>query len=905
MTSSRIPSPPVRTAAPSAAVRPSRRTVLVGAAAVTTAGAATTTSLAAPAAEASDTLPWVDDRSAGENQPSQRSYTPDQVRDWDTASDPDAELLRSRVPLQERAAPLAAAQRDPELPAGTQSLVLAGDYGNAFFESHPSTNVFAQHVFEYWQYTDIHASWHGMASRGTPPELYDPKAEWTERWFEFGSINPPNPGYTDAAHRNGVLCLGTIFFSDNDRGSQHFAELLVREDDGTFPIATKLGEMARYYGFDGYFVNQEQASVSMTAQQRTDYREFLQQLRADGLYVQWYDSVTDAGEIDYQNEFNTANSPWVINDEQGRVSDSIFLNYWWDRTKLESSAAHARFLDLDPLTTVFTGVEAGMYQFDQPYDLRDNLDAEGAPLTAVATLGSDFTHADLDGKTDNALQHEAFDRARRWWTGVPEGEGVPAEDAWQGMSAYIAERTVITGTIFHTDFSTGHGLGRWRAGEQVSEAEWGAIGVQDVPVTWQWWFEGDGELRADVDYGPDYVPAERFTYTPVGAYDGGSSLVIDGTLEGDAALRLFRTELDVTATTDLTLTARIPTGVELTAVLTLAEDPSTSIEVPIDLGDATEDWATAHVDLSEYAGQTVTALGIGLHTDQEQAVQVNLGALTFAPDGQDAPASPKGFGITRALPATGELVLGWTIADFADVSRYEVWADGEPLGAVYGDALYVKDFDGTTGTLELVAVGHDGQRSQPASLDYDLVSGAGKVQVDVAADGTVTVSWSAPCHPLAHVTVEALEGTGRRFRGRTRISGGSLEAVIDGAPTDGTRFIATVDDRRSTPVSTISTFADTEVQPYPVDFADLDGKELVLRRPALEDWSTLTVLEDDRPLMFGTTYDQGERDHWIRGRASRESLTLTLDSADSRVVAVLTDYAGNSAQTVLREGDDG
>ena len=185
------------------------------------------------------------------------------------------------------------------------------------------------------------------------------------------------------------------------------------------------------------------------------------------------------------------------------------------------------------------------------------------------------------------------------------------------------------------------------------------------------------------------------------------------------------------------------------------------------------------------------------------------------------------------------------------------------------------------------------------------MSGAGKVQVDVAADGTVTVSWSAPCHPLAHVTVEALEGTGRRFRGRTRISGGSLEAVIDGAPTDGTRFIATVDDRRSTPVSTISTFADTEVQPYPVDFADLDGKELVLRRPALEDWSTLTVLEDDRPLMFGTTYDQGERDHWIRGRASRESLTLTLDSADSRVVAVLTDYAGNSAQTVLREGDDG
>ena len=65
------------------------------------------------------------------------------------------------------------------------------------------------------------------------------------------------------------------------------------------------------------------------------------------------------------------------------------------------------------------------------------------------------------------------------------------------------------------------------------------------------------------------------------------------------------------------------------------------------------------------------------------------------------------------------------------------------------------------------------------------------------------------------------------------------------------------------------------------------------------------MLEDGQPLMFETTYDQGERDHWIRGRASRESLTQTLGSADSRVVAVLTDYAGNSAEAVLREGVGG
>src|SRR5699024_8558266 len=104
----------------------------------------------------------------------------------------------------------------------------------------------------------------------------------------------------------------------------------------------------------------------------------------------------------------------------------------------------------------------------------------------------------------------------------------------------------ITGTTFHTGFSTGHGLGYWRGGEQVGSTEWGNIGVQDRPVTWQWWFDGDGQLQADYDYGPGHVPAERFAYTPVDPYEGGSSLVVEGELDGDAMLRLFLTALEVT-----------------------------------------------------------------------------------------------------------------------------------------------------------------------------------------------------------------------------------------------------------------------------------------------------------------------------------------------------------------------
>ncbi|HEX7352758.1 endo-beta-N-acetylglucosaminidase, partial [Brachybacterium sp.] len=823
-------------------IRPSRRQLFVGAATVTGMGVAAA-SVTAPVAVASDTLPWEGELAPGPHQPAQRAYNPDQVLAWDPSTDPDAAFLRSRVPLQPRASALAAAQRHPQLPAETRSLVLAGDYGNAFFESHPYTDVFSQHLFEYWQYADVYASWHGMAAQGTPPELYRPEEEWTQRWFEFGAVNLPNPGYTDAAHRNGVLSLGNVFFSDNDRGSQTYSELLVRDEDGSFPAVTQLVRIAEYFGFDGYFINQEQVSVSMTREQITTYREFLVALRDAGMYVQWYDSVTDEGTIDYQNEFNAANSPWVINDEQGRVSDSIFLNYWWNRDMLADSAAHAQDVGLDPREAVFVGVEAGMYQFEQPYDLRDNFDEDGVPRNAVASLGTDFTHADFEAKTDVDRQHETYDRARRWWTGTEDGAGSPAEDAWPGMDASIVERSPLTGTRFHTRFSTGHGLGYWREGEQVSSVQWGNIGIQDVPVTWQWWFEGDGDLRADHDYGPEAVAAPRFTYTPLGAFDGGSSLVIEGTLEGDARLRLFRSELEITDSTQLHLTVQIPRGaVELSAALTLASDPAIVLELPLTLEDG-DGWVRASVDLGDLAGDTILGLGVALHTDEEQEMQVNLGTLAVAPAATKAPKRPRHFTITQALPATQELTLGWTLDGFDSVSRYEVSVDGEHLGAIYGDVLYVKDFAGRSGTFSLEAVGHDGQRSRPATLDLDLAGGPGAVQAS-ANGAAVTVTWDAPASPGTAVTIEALDAGDSPFRTKVIADKGATSATLEGTPTDGSRFRATVDDRHATPVSALGTFTDTELAPYPAEFAEFDGTTLVLRRPTPNDWSTLTVLED-------------------------------------------------------------
>lgn len=54
--------------------------------------------------------------------------------------------------------------------------------------------------------------------------------------------------------------------------------------------------------------------------------------RVPGSLVLWYDSVTMAGDLDWQNELNESNSPFFD------VCDGIFLNYTW---KVSSPAPSA------------------------------------------------------------------------------------------------------------------------------------------------------------------------------------------------------------------------------------------------------------------------------------------------------------------------------------------------------------------------------------------------------------------------------------------------------------------------------------------------------------------------------------------------------------------------------------
>ncbi|MFC9425593.1 endo-beta-N-acetylglucosaminidase [Streptomyces sp. NPDC056987] len=862
--------------------------------------------LGAGSAVASDTLPWTGESAVGANQPYQHGYSPTDLLRWNPADDTDAPYLRAKVPLQTRTAPNSATQRDRNLPAGTQQLTLAGDYGNAFFESHPYTNEFSQYLFNYWQYTDAYASWHGMPTEGVPVDYYDPDQDWREKWFEFGMLNLPNPGYTNAAHANGVRSLGCIFFSPNDRGDQDYSELLVRDASGSFPAAAKLIEIAEYYGFDGYFVNQES---SVAPADITAYKQFLKQLRDGGMYVQWYDSVSNSsGGISYQNEFNAVNGPFVRDARLGDVSDSIFLNYWWNKAKLTSSKAYAAGLGLDSRRSVFAGVEAGMYQFNQPYQLDDNLGADGAPMNAIATLGADFVSSDYAAKTDDAAQAQVFDRERRWWTGSSQGSTTP-EGSWKGISKYVAERSVIKGSTFATSFNTGHGLSTWSEGRLSNDAEWGNINLQDIPVSWQWWIDADrSPLAADFDYGPEYTPASRFSYRKIGAYDGGSSLVLSGTLASDNTVRLYKTDLSVTSRSSLGLTyakSSADDDSELRLALVLASDPDKVVQVPLaGSGKRTDGWRSVTADLSAYAGQRIASLGLVVAAGAApiQNYQVNVGALALR-DGVDrTPEVPEGLAVTQLLPDSDELFLSWRRSGYDTVRRYDVFLDDTYLGGIYDDVFYAKRFTATSGTIRLVAVGPDGSRSEPATVRFDLGTAPGKVTTAAGRDGRLQVAWTPPAsgRPVT-VKVSGVD-TSAPYTKEVTVPGTSTGTTLTGVPVDGSRYVLTATSGGGTPTAVRGAFADAEITPYPASAVRVSGNTFTFSRPASADWRTLTVLENGAPKSFATTYGSGNKPYIVRGRTTRGAMTVTMSSATSRVVAVLEDYAGNTVQTVLRGG---
>ena len=464
------------------------------------------------------------------------------------------------------------------------------------------------------------------------------------------------------------------------------------------------------------------------------YQDFMKQIVDQGIYIQWYDSATyPGGGVGYQDMFNGSNSPYVQDTDKGKISDSIFLNYWFSGNMLKDSAAHAESFGIDPKYAVFAGIESGQKKFDSIGSnagyMNVNLDDTGKPYVSLAALGADFVSRELgdDKKVYPKYQNQVFDRERRLWTGSSTGEKGTTDiadnyiddgtsnDGWKGFASQIAECSVVGGSMFSTSFNTGHGL-EWRdGGERTIDQQWGNINLQDILPTWQWWIDADSDpLQADFDYGKDYEAVPRFKYTKVGGYEGGDSLVLSGKLSNDNTIRLYKTDLDVAAGSkiDLTYNKLNSDDSKLQLGLILADDPETVVPVAVTDGSAGNGWKTASVDLSQYAGKktgTLKLYAVGADGSRSLATEAPLNEAAAVSDVKVEPGKDGNVKVSWTNPqVSGEKTVtvksdtgSWRYAAKPYSQTVKVAADKSKVtiaNAPVDSSRYVVNVDNAGGT---------------------------------------------------------------------------------------------------------------------------------------------------------------------------------------------------------------
>ncbi len=171
-------------------------------------------------------------------QPYASYWHPATILNWDPVTDRDAKYNRSSVPLARRVVPNRPANAHAHTgEARVQALVAYAPTSNNPAQGALDMNYYATN---YWQYIDEIVFWGGSASEGL--------------------ILAPNPTVTDAAHRNGVRVIGNVFLPPTAYGGQiQWVRDFVRREGDRFPVADKMIQVARHYGFDGWFLNQETA----------------------------------------------------------------------------------------------------------------------------------------------------------------------------------------------------------------------------------------------------------------------------------------------------------------------------------------------------------------------------------------------------------------------------------------------------------------------------------------------------------------------------------------------------------------------------------------------------------------------------------------------------------------------
>ncbi len=422
----------------------------------------------------------------------------------------------------------------------------------------------------------------------------------------------------------------------------------------------------------------------------------------------WYDSMTEAGTISWQNALTPANDSF-LQDGGRRTADSMFLNFNWSAGGLDSSRTLARGLGRGEYE-LYSGIDTESDGYQTWVDW-NALFPPGRPhTTSLGIYRPEWTWKSATDRKDY------MGREARYWVGANnDPSDTTTSSSWKGLATHIAESTPVTTKPFVTNFSAGEGDFYNAAGRRVATGGWNNLSLQDVPPTYRWLVDSDGSrLTPSIDFDD--------------AYEGASSLRLSGRLDAPNTIRLYQTRLPVGADTRLStvLKGPLPGTAEPKIALSFTDAPADFTTVDLGVGIST-DWQRYTLDLSAYAGRTIAQIALRVE-GTAPAYDVRVGQLAVFDGTVDTPSTPTGLtvlGASDVVPGRSQsLRLGWTAPETGSVHHYEVYrrnGDGTRsfLGATPSDAYFVSrlDRDGTETrtTVEVEAVSTEYGRSPVAS----------------------------------------------------------------------------------------------------------------------------------------------------------------------------------------------
>lgn len=657
-----------------------------------------------------------------ENQPESPYWFPKDLLEWDFEKDENAKYNVSVIPLAERVEKKklvkSNATQNDEMKVVALSIMNSSTSGNA----PRGINNFDANVFSYWQYIDQLVYWGGSSGEGI--------------------IVPPSADVIDASHKNGVPILGTIFFPQTAHGGkiEWLDTFLEKDSNGDFPIVDKLIEVSESFGFDGWFINQEtdtkvtsfddaanneekneEETEGLTKQHADLMAELITKFKEKSenkLDIMWYDSMTNEGEMDWQNALTDKNKNYLVDTQMNPVSDSMFLNFWWNTDKLanehllEKSKQKAKEIGINPYD-LYAGIDVQENGYSTPIKWELFADKNNKPYTSLGLYVPSWTYSSANDPDDFQVRENTF------WVNAKEDptKGIPVENGqWPGIATYSVEQTAITELPFVTNFNLGNGYNYFIEGQKVSNMDWNNRSMQDILPTYRWIFDQDkgNNLSITMDYAD--------------AYNGGNSLKFRGKMKKSkkSNIKLYSATITFDKSTTFTTTAKATAETELNLVLGFDDGSKEIYQADKKLKD---EWTTVTYDVKKAVGKIVTSISYEMISNKsEDNYELHLGQLAVKPKEEKTSLKVKGLTVEEAIFDEEEsnyagIRLYWDKDKAKETKYYEIYRINEDdtrsfLGATPANTHYINALerhDKTNKTnLEVLPVDKFGVRGKPS-----------------------------------------------------------------------------------------------------------------------------------------------------------------------------------------------